>query len=167
MGLIARVLSFRRVTRNDAKISDVKVNPSGGDNLTVEHFADAGDDSHPLPTDYVHTEPQAGTGRASALGYADILNTPKAAAGEKRIYSREVNGSIVAEVWLKNDGEIETINALGYSKLRPDGVVEANGATIPLNGDVITASGISLDNHTHAQGNDGGGDSEQETEAPT
>ena len=45
MGLIAKLLSFTRVTRNNAKISDVKVNPGGGPNITVEHYATPGDDS--------------------------------------------------------------------------------------------------------------------------
>lgn len=184
MGLVARVLSFIRVTRNGAKISDVKVNPSGGDNITAEHYADAGDDSHPLPTDYVHTEPQAGTGRASALGYADPINTPKAAAGEKRIYGRDASGVAVNEVWLKADGtvlsenaacsfilepdgEIRGNNANGFFRLWPDGTFAANGAKMTTDGDVLTSGGISLRDHTHAQANDSDGDTQQETGAPT
>lgn len=38
-----------------------------------------------------------------------------------------------------------------------------NGAQITSGGDVITASGVSLDNHYHTQGNDSDGDSQQNT----
>ena len=43
-----------------------------------------------------------------------------------------------------------------------DGVM-INGAQITPNGDVLTASGNSLDNHYHNQGNDSGGDTQQPT----
>ena len=53
MGRVAKLLSFVRLTRNNAKVSDVKIDPGGGPNITVEHFAAPGDDSFPLKTDYV------------------------------------------------------------------------------------------------------------------
>ena len=69
MGRIAKLLSFLRTSRNEAKISDVKVDPGGGPNITAEHFAAAGDDSHPLPGDYVALNTDSGSGRESAIGY--------------------------------------------------------------------------------------------------
>lgn len=122
MGRIARLLSFVRLTRNDAKVSDVKVNPGGGPNITAEHFADAGDDSHPLVTDYVALNTDSGAGRETAIGYLDPLNEPKAQPGEKRIYGRDADsGAVVVEVWLKNDGTAVISNDNGSVMLRPDG----------------------------------------------
>lgn len=122
MGRIARLLSFVRLTRNDAKVSDVKVNPGGGPNITAEHFADAGDDAHPLVTDYVALNTDSGSGRETAIGYLDPLNEPKAQPGDKRIYGRDAeSGAVVVEVWLKNDGTAIISNDNGSVMLRPDG----------------------------------------------
>lgn len=121
MGRIARLLSFVRVTRRGAKVSDVKVNPGGTPNVTAEHFSAPGDDSHPLPGDYVALNDGSGTGREDALGYLDTLNDPKALAGDKRIYARDSAGVAVVDVWLKNTGEAITANENGSVTLRPDG----------------------------------------------
>lgn len=122
MGRIARLLSFVRLTRNDAKVSDVKVNPGGGPNITAEHFADAGDDAHPLITDYVALNTDSGSGRETAIGYLDPINEPKAQPGDKRIYGRDAeSGAVVVEVWLKNDGTAIVSNDNGSVTLRPDG----------------------------------------------
>lgn len=122
MGRIARVLSFERVTRNGAKVTDVKVDPGGGAIITAEHFATPGDDSHPLPGDYVFIEDAPGSGRASVIGYLDPLNTPKAQPGDKRIYARDADtGAVVVEVWLQNDGTGTLSNDNGSAVLLPDG----------------------------------------------
>lgn len=122
MGRLARLLSFVRLSRNGANISDVKVDPGGGPNVTAEHMADAGDDSHPLVTDYVALNSDSGSGREMVIGYLDPINTPKALVGDKRIYARIPNtGLAVVEVWLKNDGEAFISNANGSVTLRPDG----------------------------------------------
>lgn len=122
MGRIAKLLSFLRTSRNEAKISDVKADPGGGPNITAEHFADSGDDSHPLPGDYVALNTDSGSGRESAIGYLDPLNEPKAQPGDKRIYGRDSeSGAVVVEVWLKNDGTAIVSNDNGSVTLRPDG----------------------------------------------
>lgn len=122
MGRIARLLSFVRLTKNDAKVTDVKVDPGGGPNVTTEHFADAGDDSHPLTTDYVALNSDSGTGRETAIGYLDPINEPKAQAGDKRIYARDAsNGEVIVEVWLQNDGTATISNENGSVTLRVDG----------------------------------------------
>lgn len=121
MGRIAKLLSFLRVTRNSAKASDVKVDPGGGPNITAEHFAAAGDDSHPLPGDYVALNTDSGSGRESAIGYLDPLNEPKAQPGDKRIYARDEDGVVIVEIWLKNTGEATVLNENGSVTLRPDG----------------------------------------------
>lgn len=122
MGRIARLLSFVRLTKNGAKVSDVKVNPGGDPNITAEHFADAGDDSHPLITDYVALNTDTGAGRETAIGYLDPINESKAQPGDKRIYGRDADtGEVVVEVWLKNDGTAVVSNENGSVTLRPNG----------------------------------------------
>ena len=142
MGRIAKILSFLRVVKNDAsqsKVTVVKCNPGGGANVTVEHYADAGDDSHPLTTDYVAIQPVKTAGAEVALGYADTINTPKAQPGDKRIYSRDVNsGAVIADIWLKSDGTIIGANANGQFMLAQSGDFTVNGLTIDINGNLTT-----------------------------
>ena len=107
MGLISELLSFLRTEEDGAHVSDAKIDPGDGANVTARHFADAGDDSHPLPGDFVATVEAPGSGGAQVTGYLDTVNEPQAAAGEKRIYSRDSDGAVMAVVWLKADGTIE------------------------------------------------------------
>lgn len=145
MGRVAAVLEFVRALRGAVKVSDVKVDYGGGDIRTPEHFADAGDDSFPLPTDFVVTVAQAGTGRESAVGYLDPLNEQKSTAGDKRIYARDPEtGAQVVEVWLKSDGSATLANALGSIVLQVDGTVNINGVTIDKDGNVVIPTSLML-----------------------
>ena len=131
MGLngIARVLSFLRTERNGAKLSDVTLDPGGGPNITGEHIADAGDDAYPLTTDYAATMSIPRDGGRVSVGYADPINTPKAEAGEKRIYGRDATtGQAVNEVWLKADGSVLTDNANGSVELKANGEIVSTNA---------------------------------------
>lgn len=141
MGLIGRVLSFVRAQRNGARVSDLKLDPGGGDIRTAEHFAPPGDDSYPLDTDYVYVGRTPQNGRVSAIGYVDPQNTPKAAKGEKRIYSRDGSGAVAAEVWLKSDGTVVLDNGNGSVTLAPDGSTEAAN---PLGSVTLAADGSIL-----------------------
>jgi hypothetical protein len=123
VGLIGKILSFTRVMRNNAKISDVKVNPGGNPNLTAEHFADAGDDSNPLPGDYALISGVNGTGRGAAVGYVDVKNLQKSLAGEKRIYARDAQGVQKAELWLKSTGDTTLNNDMSSIALTAAGDV--------------------------------------------
>jgi len=167
MGRIAKVLSFFRSERHGTKVSGAIVDPGGRPNVTGDHFSNVGDDSYPLPGDYVAIVADAGTGREMVVGYLDPQNGQKSGLGEKRIYARDTDGNAVVEAWLKNDGEAHIFNDSGYWKLLPSGAVEVNGLTITTGGDIITASGISLDEHIHSQGNDGDGDGEADTDPPS
>lgn len=167
LGIIARVLSFTRVERNGVKLSDVKLDPGGGPNITGEYFADAGDDAHPLSTDYAAAISIPRDGSKIPVGYADPINTPKATAGDKRIYGRDAStGVAVNEVWLKADSSILISNANGSFELKADGSIKGlnasgsfelesggdfvvNGATITAAGEVINAAGVVLGTHTH------------------
>lgn len=151
MGLIALVKSFTRVVRNGAKISDVKVDPGGGANITGEHFASPGDDSYPLDSDYVILVKNRRSGGYSIVGYADPINDRKSNPGEKRTYGRDPStGFAVNEVWQKSDGSVMISNALGSAELKADGeLLHGSGAKITTDGDVVTSDGISLRNHVH------------------
>ena len=185
MGRIAKLLSFVRATRNGAKVSDAKVDPGGGSNITAEHFAAPGDDSHPLPGDYVALNTDSGSGRESAIGYLDALNAPKALPGDKRIYARGENGALIVEVWLKNTGEATILNASGSVTLNASGAIKGSNASgyfelraggdFAVNGVIIDASGaVTIPNslklagkeiaaHDHSQANDSDNDSQQDT----
>ena len=155
MGSVARLLSFERVTRNGAEISIVKLNPDGGANITADHFAGAGEDAHPLPTDYLVTADIRGAGREAVVGYVDPLNEGKTAPGEKRIYGRDASGGAVNEVWLKADGSILIENAGASILVKPTGEIHILGSDIRL-GDVAGLELVTKDflfnifnNHVH------------------
>jgi len=159
MGRVAKLLSFVRVDRNGAKISDVKGDPGGGANVTAEHYAAPGDDSVPLAGDYFATVDGPGTGREQAVGYLDPTNSPKAQPGDKRIYARDPGtGGVVAELWLKNTGDVVCSNASGSFELQPGGTIVLNGVTIDPSGNIaatsvsapsVQANGKELAGHTH------------------
>ena len=155
-GSIAKVEAFLRVLKDSVNLSDVECDPGGGAVLTCNHFADPGDDSHPLTSDYVALLPTEREGSAVVVGYADPVSTPKAQPGDKRIYSRSEAGETKAEVWLKNSGdivvensaasvkvlasgEVAITNSSGSMVLAPSGVITLNGAvTISPSGDIVT-----------------------------
>ena len=116
---LSRVISFKRV--NDGA-SETKIDPHGGANKTVQHLADAGEDSYPLPNDYLLFSSFDQQGGGIGHGYIDPKNQQKAAAGEKRTYARNSGGSQVVEFWMKKDGEaiIENLNG-HFIKLEPTG----------------------------------------------
>ncbi len=186
MGRIAVLLSFVRSLAGESKVSDVKVDPGGGANVTAQHFAPAGDDSHPLPDDYAATMPVPRTGSEVAIGYLDPNNEQKAQAGEKRIYARDPeDGSVVVEVWLENDGTALIANAEASVETKPDGSIKGsnsagsfelqaggnfvvNGVTIDTGGNVTIPTSLNLGGkeiagHSHSQANDSGGNTEQDT----
>ncbi len=153
MGL-GKLLSFIRGTRNSAKLSDVKLDPGGGPNVTAEHFSAPGDDSYPLAGDYVVNVSIQRSGGSAVVGYLDPKNDQKAAAGEKRIYARKADGSSVVDLWLKNDGTAVLENANGKITLAADGSIKgensngdielASNGNITLNGAAITITGDSI-----------------------
>lgn len=167
VGIIGKLLSFTRAVRGSAKVSDSKIDPGGGPNVTAEHFQPAGDDAHPLPSDYAYAGDTPQRGRFAAVGYVDPLNAAKAGPGEKRIYARDGGALLVVELWLKADGTLRGENAAGWFELRPSGEFVANGARLTTSGDVVTSDGVSLRNHFHEQPADSGGDAESPTATPT
>jgi len=202
VGRIGKLLSFVRAVVGTTKTSDVKFDRGGGDIRTAQHFSDPGDDSFPLPGDFLAILEQAGTGRDSSVGSVDPKNLQKSIAGDKRVYARDANGDQIVELWLHNDGSASLSNANGSVLLRVDGGVltttplstfdadadgsiagtngngdfelqaggdfVVNGVTIAANGDVTIPNSLTLAtkeiaDHNHAQANDSGGNTEQDT----
>lgn len=146
MARIAKLLSFLRVTRNGAKISDVKFDPGGGLNITGEHFAPAGDDAHPLTTDYLVEVDTQRSGGAGVVGYLDPINEPKATPGDKRIYARNpTTGAVVVDLWLKSDGAAVISNSNGSFELTAEGDFIINGVIIAADGSVTIPLSLNLD----------------------
>lgn len=140
MGL-GKLLSFVRGTKNDAKISEVKLNPGGGPNVTAEHFSAPGDDAHPLPGDYVAQIKIQRSGGAAVVGYLDPKSDQKAQAGDKRTYARDTDGNSVAELWLKNDGAIVLENANGSVSIAADGSITVNCTVATVNAASVDLGG--------------------------
>jgi len=144
--MIAKLLSFARAKVGDTHVSDVKCDPGGGANVTAQHFGPAGDDSHPLPGDFVGLAPGPGSGREQVTGYIDGSSAPKAEAGEKRIYSRDADGKVVAEAWLKKDGGLEFASLEGGITLtfNPNtGKVTVSATSVELDAnEVVIAGGV-------------------------
>jgi hypothetical protein len=60
----------------------------------------------------------------------------------------------VITLHMKADGSARLFNGNGYIELKADGEVEANGAKITTDGDVVTAAGVSLNGHKHLAGSE-------------
>ncbi len=118
---IGKLLSFTRVERNGAKLSDVKLDIGGGEVLTGEHAHPSGEDAVPLPDDYPIAVPLAQTGRIAIVAYVETDATEKAGPGDKRIYARGADRVETVELWLKADGTATLANANGFFTLFADG----------------------------------------------
>ena len=131
MGMISSILSFVRTKIGDSNVTDVKVDPGGSPNKTVQHFSAPGDDSFPVDTDYCYLSDLPARGRAVALGYVDSLNEPVAQKGDKRSYARNEEGVTVSQIWQKNNGDVLVSNDNGSILLRADGgsIVTTPGST--------------------------------------
>jgi hypothetical protein len=117
VGSLGDVVEFTRAVVEGKQTPEVKVDRGGGDAITAYHFAPAGDDSPPLPSDVAYLGDDQGTGNAQALGYQDPDSLPVAGVGEKRIYSRSAPGVVACEVWLKANGTLVLKNLLGSIEL--------------------------------------------------
>lgn len=156
MGRIGRVISWLS--------GAVKNDPGGGAVLTSELFEGSGVDAPPLPGDSVMTVESQGTGFSVAVGIKSGL-ARVAAPGELRIFARSGVSNVVVSLYLKKDGSAVLTNGSGALTLEPGGSFNINGAIITTSGDVITAAGISLDNHVHPQDSDSDGNSQVNTGA--
>lgn len=78
--------------------------------------------------------------------------------------AEEDAGALVIQ---NRDGSVKISLNDSRIKMQSPSNIEINGAKITPTGDVVTATGVSLDNHPHNQSNDSGGNTEQPTDAPT
>jgi hypothetical protein len=75
------------------------------------------------------------------------------------------DGSVKVEIL---ESSVKCSSEIGTLELKSTGEVLHNtGAKITALGDFVTATGVSLNNHPHAQGADSGGDTQVPTSAPT
>jgi hypothetical protein len=121
MNIIAKLLEYVI----GEQYATVKLRPGGGFNITAPNFCPAGDDAQPLAGDSALAVQTERSGSFAAVGYSDASNKPKADAGEKRIYARDAEGNQVAEIWLKNTGELTILNNEMTVTLSPDGGFKA------------------------------------------
>lgn len=137
---------------------DVKGDLGGDDSFVAEHFADSGEDSPPLPGDFMALDEGTGSGTKQVTGYHDPVDgNREAQPGEKRTYSRNTGGVKVAEVYLKGDGTVVIKSLLaptgGTFEIDPaTGAITINGkAVIDALGEVTAksdvAGGVSLSGH--------------------
>jgi hypothetical protein len=100
----ADILAVERKVKDGVHSTEVRVDMGGGDTGTAEHVADVGDDSCPIPgIDEATVTESSGSGNVQAIGYSSPASEPKTAPGEKRLYVRDEEGTLVAELWLKHD----------------------------------------------------------------
>jgi hypothetical protein len=133
MGRIAEVLSVERVVADGVHVREVRCDPGGGAAITAQQFACSGDDSEPLPGDFAMLEDSAGAGTETVVGYHDPKNEQKAVGGERRLYSRGPTGEVVAEFWMKTNGEIvvQVFNAAAFT-LKTDGPLNLDSPDVRL-----------------------------------
>lgn len=120
MGRIGRMIK----TAIDTYIVQT-VEAYAGANVTANTYAPSGDDSPPLAEDRVLLSKVDGSGQFAACG---VLSASQGAKpGEKILYSRAEDGSVMAMVKLLQDGTIS---------------VSGSGANLAIDGDcTITVSG--------------------------
>lgn len=162
MGRIAKFIEFIASNIGGSAKGDI----GGGDVLSARHFSPPGDDSTPLAGDYALFVDMPQSGVYSSAGYIDSTVAKISNPGEKRIYARSAEGVQVAEIYIKNSGDVSISNTAGSFLLEAGGNIVINGVTITPAGQIITPEGVTLNTHKHSQGNDSDGNTEQDTGGP-
>lgn len=142
MGLISVVKQFARVTLDGAFRALITHDPGNLASTDAEYYGPSGDDSPPLPEDFVLLVESEGAGRQNAAGIMDTRNEGTAEPGEVRRYARDPDGAIVATIWLKGDGTIAISNDGGTIEMAPSGDVTINGVVIDASGNISTPGDI-------------------------
>lgn len=163
--LFARITDFFRKTEEDNSEVPECIGDLGDSTFhEMPVCSDAGNDSAPLPDDIAVAVYTPVSGSHAVVAFVDLRNRGTAEPGEKRLYSRNQGGDVVAEVHLKNDGSIEVKNNAGSLTLLPSGDVQISNNLI-VDGDIeatnviadteVTAGLINLTTHTHTSSNPG------------
>lgn len=145
MGFLTVLKAFVRRMRDGARVSEAQIDLGGGDIRTGIHVSSPGEDSYPLDSDQAVAVPYVKTGQFLIVGYLDTVTEPTAEPGEKRLFSRDSQGAIAAEVTLANDGTVTLSNSNGSIVLQSGGNVILNGVSIDSSGNISTPGSISAD----------------------
>jgi hypothetical protein len=128
----------------------IRCDLGGGEIVSAEYYQDAGDDSLPEPGDFVALSSSVASGTWHVTGTLDPKNQGIAEPGEKRIYSRDGEGTLVAHVYLRGDGVIvvEALASGAPIEIRTTGTVvldapdvrlsDAAGAAVARVGDLVS-----------------------------
>lgn len=167
MGLIGKVIKsyISKLSGSSLNAQFGSTEEFAGDERTVQYFGPCNEDFAP-PENCETYNKNLGrdAGYLISIAYHNQLIAPVAVHGERRLYSTNQAGdTVMAEVFLKQDGVILIKNSIGEFEMATDGTVTINGAQITPTGDFITASGKSLNLHTHPQGVDSASDSQANT----
>lgn len=100
----------RKIVEPEVKIEILK-----NDNHFSTIYGSPGDDSRPLIADSVAYIEGNNIGSKTAVGFVDTKNDPVSGDGERRLYSRDSVGAIVAIIFLKDDGTIEMNNGADFA----------------------------------------------------
>ena len=146
MGGLEGIVDAYRADGDDGPETDLDL--GGSDLATADHFGAGGEDSPPLKGDWLTvTQLDGSTESLAAVAYSDDT-TRTAAAGEKRTYSRDSGGSVVAEVHMRGDGSVTVTRTAGSSvAIASDGsiTIDAGAGTISIDAaGAISISGASV-----------------------
>ena len=177
MAELGKILSVARIEGpNGEKYPTVKVDQGGGATVNASLLTTPNVDSLPLPGDVANIARTKRNGAPNATATVDPRNAPVALPGEFRATARVIDGDatrVVSAAYLRADGStvISTFDPEGVptatfevsadgsvvittpagpNTFNPDGSVDfSNGAQLDATGDYISATGISLNKHTH------------------
>ena len=183
MGRIGKVIKsyIAKLSGSGTNAQFSSVEEFAGDQRTIQIFGPCNEDFAP-PENCKTLNIPLGRGRGFLISaaYHNQKIAPVAVFGEKRIYSTTQDGTVImAEVFLKQDGTILIKNATITITVNPSGLLEINttGNTeitsaktiinndVEITGDLLVGS-IDFLTHTHQQGVDSDGDTEQDTGVP-
>lgn len=153
MGRVGEVNEFARGTFEGAQSPEITVDVGSGSPSTAQHHGSPGEDSPPLPgVDFAHLSESPGAGSQDAVGYVDTVNEGKASPGEVRRIARAADGTPVAELWLKQSGDVEITSLKAGGKLTLNGVEIDQDGNISAPGEVTAKAGpgaVNVSTHLH------------------
>lgn len=132
------VTAVERTTNDDGQqIIELQVDPEGSATVTVEYFDATGEDSPPLVGDSVALIEGPAEGTMQAIAWQDPKNPTKSGDGDKRIYSRDTQGVLATEIWLKGNGDvaITVIKVGAVVEIKTDGVLKLSSPDVRVGDD--------------------------------
>jgi hypothetical protein len=164
---LGSVVLVERVVKGGVPTVEVQVSIAD-ETITAELLLGPGCDSLPIQGDEVLLSEGEGAGATYAMAFGDAKNAGTAEGGEWRGYSRDADGDVIAECWLKKDGTAVTKNKNGSLTLKPDGTLDYGDGlfVVDLEGNAkfkgeVTAKagtpeaplpGVKLSTHKHGSG---------------